>query len=131
VIRYVAAAVVVLVLLAIALRSKADQGDAPKLSVPPGPPPVVRTVPGPGGRVVSVKHTLRGSVTRAAIVYEADGEEREAAVETDCRQAGDTSVEDDGYSTIVELSGTIPDGATNLRLVLESETGTTSIPIEP
>jgi hypothetical protein len=129
--RYVAAAVAVLLLLAIALRSRAGNGAAPALSVPPGVPPVVRVEPGPKGRVVTVTHTFRGSVTRAALVYEAEGEVRHAAVETDCRRGGGTSVEDDGYATVVELTGVVPDGATKLRLVLESETGTATYPLEP
>ncbi len=129
--RYVAAAVTVLVLLAIALRSRAGGGPAPVLSVPPGPPPIVRVEKGPSGRVVTVRHTLRGSITRAALVYEQEGEDRHAAVETDCRRGGDTSVEDDGYATVVELSGVVPDDAKGLRLVLESETGTTTYPIAP
>lgn len=126
--RYVAAAVAVLVLLAIALRSRAG-GDAPALSVPPGPPPIVRVEKGSAGRVVTVKHTLRGSVTRAALVYEQEGEDRDAAVETDCRRGGDASVEDDGYATVIELSGVVPDDARRIRLVLDSETGTTTYPL--
>lgn len=125
-----AAALAVLVLLVLALRSRAGgNGAEPVLSVPPGPPPIVRVEAGPGGRVVTVKHTLRGSVSRAALVYEQGGEDRHAAVETDCRRGGDASVEDDGYATVVELKGVVPEGATKLRLVLESETGTTTYPL--
>jgi hypothetical protein len=131
--RYVAAAVVFLVLLALALRSRPADGGGPALlpAAPPGPAPVVRVEPGRDGRVVTVKHTLRGSVTRAALVYEQEGEDRHAAVETDCRRGGDASVEDDGYATVVELKGVVPAGATRVRLVLESETGTSTYPIEP
>lgn len=129
--RYVAAAIALFVLLALALRPKGSEGAAPALFVPPGPLPIVHVERGPQGRIVTVKHTLRGSVTRAALVYEADGEDRHAAVETDCRRGADATVEDDGYATVVELTGTVPDGATNVRLVLESETGTKTYPIEP
>jgi hypothetical protein len=130
--RYVAAAVVALLLLVLALRSRAGHGATSALSVPPDVPLVVKVEALPrGGRVVSVKHTFRGSVTRAALVYEEGGEDRHAAVETDCRRGGDTSVEDDGYATVVELSGVVPDGAKRVRLVLDSETGTSTYPVAP
>lgn len=74
--------------------------------------------------MVTVRHALRGSITRAMLVYEIEGEDRQAAVETDCRRGSGGSVTDDGYATVLELTGTLPDGATRLRLILESETGT-------
>jgi hypothetical protein len=130
--RYVAVAVAALLLLALALRSRAGNGAAPALSVPPDVAPAIHVEAAPkGGRIVTVRHTFRGSVTRAAIVYEEAGEDRHAAVQTDCRRGGDASVEDDGYATAVELVGVVPDGAKRVRLVLESETGTRSYPIEP
>jgi len=128
--RYLATAVLVLILLGLALRSKGPS--APPLAVlPPGVPPIVRVENGPEGRVVTVRHAIRGSVTRAALVYEFAGEDREAAVETDCQRGSGATVTDDGYATVLELTGTLPDGATRLRLVLESETGTEVDPLEP
>lgn len=126
--RYAVAAAVALLLLVLALWPRGTGGPT---RPPPGPPPVVRVEPRPDGRLVTVRHTLRGSITRAALVYDERGEDRHAAVETDCRKGGDASVEDDGYATVVELSGVVPSGATHLRLVLESETGTAVYPIEP
>ncbi len=129
--RYLATALAALVLLVIALRSRAGNGAPEALSVPTGAPPVVRVETGPEGRVVTVSKALRGSVTRAALVYEFRGEDHAAAVETDCRRGRTASVTDDGYATILELTGTLPDGASRVRLVVESETGTDVYPIEP
>ena len=36
----------------------------------------------------------------------------------------------DGYINEVELSGILPDGASDVRLILESETGTRVTPVE-
>jgi hypothetical protein len=129
--RYLAAAVAALALLVIALWSREGRGAAEALSVPPGTPPAVRVERGPEGRVVTVSHSFRGSVTRARLVYELDGEERTAAVETDCRRGRAAAVTDDGFATVLELTGTLPDGASRVRLVVESETGTETYPIEP
>ena len=130
-IRYVVAAVVALVLLAVGLYPRSSRGASTALAVPPGPPPVVRVANGPEGRVVTVSHAFRGSVTRASLVYELRGADRTAAVETDCRRGRAASVTDDGYATVLELTGSLPDGASHVRLVVESETGTETYPIEP
>jgi hypothetical protein len=94
---------------------------------------VVRVAHEREGRVITVSRVLRGSVSRAALVYELDGEDHTAAVETDCRRglAGGTSVKDDGYATLVELTGSVPHEASRVRLVIESETGTDEVPVEP
>jgi len=127
--RYLATAVAVLILLGIALRARSTA--PPSLAVPPGVPPVVRYEKGPDGRIITVKHAVRGSITRATLVYEIGGEDRQAVVETDCQRGEGASVTDDGYATVLELTGTVPDGATRLRLVLESETGTEVHPLQP
>jgi hypothetical protein len=129
--RYVVAAVAALVLLAVALYPRGGGGTPTTLAVPEGPPPVVSVAKGPEGRVVTVSHAFRGSVTRASLVYELEGADRTAAVETDCRRGRAASVTDDGYATVLELTGTLPDGASHVRLVVESETGTDTYPIEP
>src|SRR5262245_13340312 len=118
-VRYVATALCVLVLLAVALLWRGNQ-DASKPVPPPGPPPLVRVETGPSGRVVTVRHAVRGSITRAALVYEIAGKDQSAAVETDCRRGPAGSVQDDGFATELELTGTVPEGATRVRLVLES-----------
>ena len=130
-IRYVVAAVVALVLLAVALYPRSGRVGHTALAVPPGPPPIVSIANGPEGRMVTVSHAFRGSVTRASIVYELGGSDRTSAVETDCRRGRTASVTDDGYATVLELTGTLPDGASHVRLVVESETGTRTYPIEP
>ncbi len=127
--RYIGTAIAALALLVVALYPRG--GAAPALAVPEGPPPTVSVATGPEGRVITVSHAIRGSVTRAALVYEIGGVDRTAAVETDCRRGRAASVTDDGYSTVVELTGTLPDGASRVRLVVESETGTDTYPIEP
>jgi len=126
--RYVGAAVVVLILLAVALYPRGDR--TPFQREPDGPAPAVTVATGPDGRVITVSHAVRGSVTRATLVYELGGKDRTAAVETDCRR-GEGAVADDGYATVVELTGTLPEGASRLRLVVESETGTDTFAIEP
>jgi len=124
--RYVATAVAAIALLGIALLSRGPGAGETAPAVPDGPAPDVRVEAGPQGRIVTVTHSLLGSVSRATLVYEVGGEERTAAIETDCRKslARKSPVVDDGYATVVELSGVVPDGATRPRLVIESETGT-------
>ena len=129
ILRYVVAAAAVLVLLALALLSRRGPPAVPGL--PPGARPVAKFETLPEGRQVTVSLALRGSVTRASLVYEIGGEDRNAAVETDCGRGRSASVTDDGYSTTVELTGTLPEGASRVRLVVESETGTDVHPIEP
>jgi hypothetical protein len=122
-VRYVLTAAGALLLLALALLSRRSAA-TPRPAAPPGPPPVVRIDRAPSGRLVTVRHAVRGSITRAALVYEWDGKDRSAAVETDCRRGRAGSVVDDGFATVLEVSGEVPDGAKHMRLVLESETGT-------
>jgi hypothetical protein len=128
--RYVAAAGVALILLALALWSRGEPAASPAQG---NGGAIVRVAQEPTGRVITVSHVLRGSVSRAALVYELEGEDHTAAVETDCRRglARGTSVTDDGYATLIELTGTVPHGASRVRLVIESETGTDEVPIEP
>jgi len=129
--RYVATAIAAIALLAIALMSRGPDADDTPLAVPDGPAPAVRVETAPTGRMVTVTHSLLGSVSRAALVYEIGGEEHTAAIETDCRKslADRSPVADDGYATVVELRGVVPDGATRPRLVVESETGTRVYPL--
>ncbi len=130
--RNVGVASVVLILLVAALYPRGGGISSPKsLAMPEGPAPAVSVATGPEGRVMTVSHAVRGSVTRARLVYELGGTDRTAAVETDCRRAGEGSVSDDGYATVVELTGTLPAGASRVRLVVESETGTDTYTIEP
>jgi len=129
--RYVATAFVILILLLVALYPRGGGTPAPALKVPDGPAPSVSIAKGPEGRLITVSHAVRGSVTRATLVYEVNGVDRTAAVETDCRRERSASVTDDGYATVVELTGALPDGASRVRLVVESETGTDTYPIEP
>lgn len=135
--RYLAAAAVALLLLAIALRSRqpdaSEPGAAGEASTVASEQPEISVVNVPGGRDLTVRHRFAGSVSRAALVYDLDGRQRTAARRTDCPKLleGDgTDLQDDGYTTQVELSGRIPKGASHIRLVLEDETGTTVVPVE-
>ncbi|MHC4407852.1 MAG: hypothetical protein ACYS0E_01925 [Planctomycetota bacterium] len=79
-----------------------------------------------GGTEVTIRYRFAGSCSRAKVVYRHEGTERVLASTTDCRRSlsQDGKVENDGYLHEVELSGTIPTGASDVRLILESETGT-------
>jgi hypothetical protein len=128
-VRYVATAIAALVLLALALRSREGGAETPVRRS--AARPVARFETGPEGRTVTVSLALRGSVTRAELRYELNGEDRMAAVETDCRRGRSTAVTDDGYATTVELTGAVPEGASRLRVVVESETGKEEHAVEP
>jgi hypothetical protein len=135
--RYLAAAAVALLLLAIALKSRqpdasaaGSENEAPTIATER---PETSVVSVPGGRDLTVRHRFAGSVSRATLVYDLDGRQLTAARRTDCRKLldeGETDVQHDGYTTQVELSGRIPMGASHVRLVLEDETGTTVVPVE-
>lgn len=137
--RYLAAAVIAVLLLAVALKSR-QPGASPAPDSPgegaariAAQRPEVSVVDVPGGRDLTVRHRFAGAVSRATLVYDLDGRQRTAARRTDCRKLleGDgTDLQEDGYTTQVELSGRIPQGASHIRLVLEDETGTTVVPVE-
>jgi len=131
-VRYVVTAAAGVLLLAVALRSRAPE-PCSALEIPAGDRPVVRLSQGPEGRQLTVTHHMLGSVSRASLVYELDGRERTAARQTDCQKSLDRATDpfrDNGYATEVRLSGHVPDGARNIRLVLEAETGTTVLPLQ-
>jgi len=135
--RYLAAAAVALLMLAVALRSQrsgaSQPGAAGGATTIASEQPEISVVDVPGGRDLTVRHRFAGSVSRAALVYDLDGRQLTAARRTDCRrllEEGGTDLQDDGYTTQVELSGRIPKGASRIRLVLEDETGTTVVPVE-
>jgi hypothetical protein len=135
--RYLATAVVAVLLLAIALKARQPGATSPDgagdASTVASERPEISVVDVPGGRDLTVRHRFAGSVSRAALVYDLDGRQLTAARRTDCRKLleGDgTDLQDDGYTTQVELSGRIPKGASHIRLVLEDETGTTVVPVE-
>ncbi|MHC4163388.1 MAG: hypothetical protein ACYSUM_14760, partial [Planctomycetota bacterium] len=99
--RYLATAVVAVLLLAIAL--KARQPGASDSTVASERPEIsVVDVPGGEDLTLTVRHRFAGSVSRAALVYDLDGRQLTAARRTDCRKLpeGDsTDLQDDGYTT--------------------------------
>jgi hypothetical protein len=94
--------------------------------------PEVVTSRVPGGTELFVRYRFAGSCSRAKLVYRHEGEDRVLASTTDCRRSLSRNAElsGDGYLLQVELEGTLPDGASEVRLVLESETGTRIAPVE-
>jgi hypothetical protein len=135
--RYLAAAVIAVLLLAVALKSRqpdaAASDGAGEAATVASEQPEISVVDVPGGRDLTIRHRFAGSVSRATLVYDLDGRQLTAARRTDCRKLpeGDgTDLQEDGYTTQVELSGRIPKGASRIRLVLEDETGTTVVPVE-
>ncbi|MGH7163564.1 MAG: hypothetical protein ACREID_08770, partial [Planctomycetota bacterium] len=90
----------------------------------------VRAVRVEGGTAVTVRHRLAGRVSRASLVYEWEGARRTLDEATNCRRSLEAGgIQDDGESCVVELSGQVPEGATDVRLVLVDETGTRSLPV--
>lgn len=92
--------------------------------------PEVRSEKVADGTELQVRYRFTGSCSRASVVYRHEGKDRVLASTTDCRRQLRTSLLDgDGYVNEVELSGTLPVGASDVRLVLESETGTRVAPV--
>lgn len=85
-----------------------------------------------GGTELVVRYRFAGSCSRAKVVYRHEGKDKILASTTNCRRALAHSgkIDSDGYVNEVELSGKLPDGASDIRLVLESETGTRIAPVE-
>ncbi len=134
--RYVLATVVACVLLALALRSKGGSPTPPPPDAPPVfdaglPQPEVQSVAVAGGRLLTVTQRLAGAVSRASLVYDLGGEQR-ILESTSCRRSLATSAEvrGDAYASEVRLSGTLPHGATRVRLIVESETGSRELPLD-
>ena len=96
--------------------------------------PEVRTQKVEGGMELHVHFCFAGTCSRAKVVYDHEGRERVLDATTNCqRSLGSASSGDlrgDGYLSEVELNGKLPDGATNVRLILESETGIRVAPVE-
>jgi len=89
----------------------------------------VSKTPVPGGTELVVRYRFAGSCSRAKLVCRHGGEDRVLASTTDCRRSL-SGLAGDGYVREVELAGTLPDGASDVRLILESETGTRVAPVD-
>jgi hypothetical protein len=116
-------------LLAVALKSRAAQPEQPA-----GDSVVVRLDEQPqqltkrrvdGGVELRVSHTFAGSISRASLVYDDNGKEQLVDKSTNCRKA----LGGNGVASTVELRGTVPVGVTDLRVVVEDETGIRILPL--
>ncbi|MHC4957503.1 MAG: hypothetical protein ACYTGN_03945 [Planctomycetota bacterium] len=78
-----------------------------------------------GGVDLRVSHTFAGSISRASLVYDDNGKEQLVDKSTNCRKA----LGGNGVASTVELRGRIPEGVTDLRVVVEDETGVRILPV--
>lgn len=83
------------------------------------------------GRRIAVAYRYAGSVSRASLVYELDGKHQVADRSDDCAKAlaDQPGLRGGEYVTEVTLDGVVPENASNLRVVLEDETGTKVVPV--
>lgn len=124
--RYVTAAAIAGLLLAVAL--KARKGEEP--SPIPGAivvdaVPDVEAVRVPGGIDLTVRHRFAGSVSSACLVYRFEGSDRTLDRTTNCEKSLERTAKfrSDGQNSEVRLGGHLPNGGSDVRLVLEDETG--------
>jgi len=104
--------------------------------------PEIQTKRVDGGTAIQLHLCFAGSCSRAKVIYEQDGEDKVLDATTNCRRVlaerglAEKGISEsgapsgDGYVCEIKLGGTLPDGASNVRLVLESETGTRIAPVE-
>lgn len=130
--RYITAASIAGLLLAVAIKSRTSSGEAPPESVRgtvlKARPEVVASRL-PDGVALKVRQRFAGAVSRAKLVYRYDGREHTLDQTTNCRK----SLEEpgaDGFSHEVTLGGRLPHGYSGLRLVVEDETGVRIVPVE-
>jgi len=133
--RYITAATIAALLLAVALKSRhKDAGDATSaedITVVHARPELSVTPAADGGVDLKLRHRFAGAVSRASLVYELGGTQRTLDRTNNCqRRLDDTAeVKGDGFSSEVQLAGHLPRGFSALRLVLEDETGTRVLPV--
>ena len=130
-IRYVATAAIAILVLLAAFLVRGRTGDAGDEVTVLDDRPDVEVTRVAEGRRITVAYRYAGSVSRASLVYELDGDERVADRADDCAKAiGDQpGLRGGDYVTEVSLDGVVPDNASNLRVVLEDETGKTVVPV--
>lgn len=129
--RYIATAAVAGLVIAVAVRSRSEaeplQVDLDQTVI--DAQPAIQVIDVPGGKDLTIRHRFAGSVSRARLVYEKDGD-RTTVDQTNCQRSLDPSVKADGYSTEVKLSGRIPADIRQVHVVLEDETGTRVLPLD-
>jgi hypothetical protein len=130
--RYIATAIVALMLLGIALRTHAGN-EATNDAAPAEAREKIdaKVVAVPGGREITVQHRFAGRLSRASLVYEIDGKRTTADEANNCAKALATSskLTEERYSTVVELSGRVPAAAEHVELIVEDETGVRALPV--
>jgi len=130
--RYITAASIAGLLLAVAIKSRGSaQGTPPAPSEPSsaGLRPEVVASRLPEGVDLKVRQRFVGAVSRAKLVYEYGGRERILDQTTSCKKSLDKLV-GDGFSHEVNLRGRLPHGYSGLKLVVEDETGVRVVPVE-
>jgi len=134
--RYITAATIAALLLAVALKSR--QGDASESdeASPSNDTTIIHAKPNlsvtpaeDGGLDLKLSHRFAGAVSRASLVYDLDGTQCTLDKTSNCQRSLEGKVKGDSYQSEVELAGHLPEGYTALRLVLEDETGTRVLPV--
>jgi hypothetical protein len=136
--RYIITAAVAAILLAVALKARqpvARAAEDPSIEAATrlDVEPEVQAVDLPdGGKQLTVRLRCSGSVSRVRLVYRLNGDRHTAQERTDCKRslAASGGFEQDGYATEVVLEGRIPQGASRVEVIVESETGTGFVPVE-
>ena len=140
--RYVLTVILVVGAFGTALHLRKERAAPTDVSTPTVMPieifgrPDVRKQKVEGGTEVQVHFCFAGTCSRAKVVYEHEGREKVLDATTNCQRslvstsASNSDVRGDGYLSEVELGGKLPDGASNVRLILESETGVRVAPVE-
>jgi hypothetical protein len=138
-VRYILTSVVIVGLFGAALYMRGAEPDSPRdnEAIVLKRSPEVHSEKIANGTALQVRYRFAGSCSRASVVYRHEGKDKVLASTTSCRRqldAGSASsmgqLEGDGYINEVELAGTLPNGASDVRLVLESETGTRVAPVK-
>ena len=138
--RYVLTVILVVGAFGAALQLRKERAAPTEASAPIALPiemigrPDVRKQKVPGGTEVQVHFCFAGTCSRAKVVYEHEGREKVLDATTNCQRslvsARNSDIRGDGYLSEIELGGKLPDGASNVRLILESETGVRVAPVE-
>ena len=129
--RYIATAFVGVMLLGIALRSQSLETSEPETSRR-APSIDAKVVAVPGGMDVLVQHRFAGRLSRASLVYELKGERCVVTEANNCQRSLASSpgrLIEENSTTLVEISGHVPDGAEDVRLVVEDETGVRALSV--
>ena len=136
--RYITVLSIAALLLTVALKSHTGEAPADSANttvdetIDTALKPEIQVTPAPdGGLDLRLRHRFAGSVSRAKLVYQLDGNDCTLDRTTNCqkRLSATAKISGDSYESEVELGGRLPVGFSALRLVLEDETGTHVVPV--